>query len=318
MKKALFVLAFAALMVVAFAPSAFALHGSFAAYGLSCAECHVVHNSSGGNLFVQANQAAINASTPVGVGVADPTKSLQWTGGTYVNNSTEALCEYCHVYGGHAIQQVYGAGLTASSNTMGIHEIGATTIPDSGSGAWALKGDGAGKLGCVDCHNALPHAGKAFTAVKIDSPTKAAQSIYAQDANVNAFCSRCHNSNMAVSLGGTSHILTSAAAGTLIMSTTGFGNQQVAWTNTATCLSCHGAKEFHNLAAQPGTQPGVLINGASSAGPPASGYATGTAFTNYGGGGGYGATNYSIDEVADGMCLSCHQSGTGSGVGLTY
>ncbi len=393
MKKSLVVMALAAMMVAAFASPAFALHGAYNSTGASCAECHSVHDAVGGNgvdtnaagqaLFVKLTGASVDWNT-----ATKPWESWSaFNGNTTTNNSgipnagnshnventnTENLCEYCHVYGGHVIQQVYGQGTAGNpTSSMAVHAIGASTIPNGSGAYWTLRGNGAGALGCIDCHNALPHAAKSGKTYAGGSKSRlvlptfnspAGTSIYTQDLAtdasaggsgqvVNAFCGRCHDQNMTMSLGGTSHVLTTNTT----MHTTNYGASnatagqgqaavQVVWnSDTATCVKCHGSTEFHDVQAQAGTvvdgpigwdrvtEPLKVYNGVVTT-PNAllpmfkvSTEATGNAFTSFALGKGYGGSSGAYvkgtlsHEVADGLCLSCHMDSTGtSGVGLTF
>lgn len=302
-RGALWVVAVAGVALAVNVPSAFALHADVSSMGVSCVVCHDLHAATGGGdsaLFIVVD----SASDPV-------LGSARTLSADVVNASTEDLCEYCHVYQGHNAPQVYGQGLHDgdNANTMAQHAIGfAGAIPDGTRSTQVLDGDGRGGLGCVDCHNALPHGGDGYTAVKMRTPSAESQNLYAKDADVTAFCTRCHTDNNVVVLGGSSHLLTGSRPAPFTMRTTVNGVRTVAWRGTVTCLSCHSAAEFHNLV--------------SYSGAPGSRAATGLAFTNFGGGtNGSGA--YSTSKVADGLCATCHtDAGTfavsGCGVGTTY
>jgi hypothetical protein len=332
MKRAFVVALLAAAMLMAFTSSAFALHGAYNSTGASCAECHSVHDATGGasqNLFMKAPTGTAWSAQAGATQVGGP--GLAYTGTSdYVNANTEALCEYCHVYGGHVINQVYGAGLQGNSSTMSSHAIGASTAPNS-SGAFALKGDGAGHLGCVDCHNALPHAagsGKTWTSsnsnLRMAGPDGKVVNLYSQDTTgsnltvVNSFCGRCHDQNMSFTTGGTTHVLTTSTT----MNTTNYGSQTVAFNTSEACTKCHAVNEFHDLQAQAGAPiqtPGGTYTATTTGTAPfnTTNEATGTAFTNYGPGKGYPASV--SNEVADGICLSCHmKSDSSAGVGVSF
>jgi hypothetical protein len=193
---------------------------------------------------------------------------------------------------------------------MAQHSIGFTgPIPDGSASSDIVDGDGRGGLGCVDCHNALPHMGDAYTAVEMATPTSVSRNLYAKDADITAFCSRCHTDNHVTVVGGVSHIVTGSLRGPFTMRTTNYGVQTVAWRGTSNCLSCHGAAEFHNL-----------VSAAAEIGSSA---ATGMAFTNYGRGTDPGVRKYAANKISDEMCAGCHTD-TGSfvgyalGVGKTY
>jgi hypothetical protein len=336
MKRILVVACFAAVMLMAFSSSAFALHGAYNSTGASCAECHSVHDATGGasqNLFIQAVGPYQQNTGTGGTGIAPASG--------FTNSNTEHLCEYCHVYGGHVIAQVYGAGLQGGATTMAAHKIGATDIPNSSAAAGFLKGNGTdGGLGCVDCHNALPHAAKSGktwasnnSTVRMADPAGATQNMYTQDLNVaaygnqpvNAFCARCHDKNMELNLGGTTHVLTSNTT----MNTTNYGsNVQVAWGTSETCVKCHNVKEFHSIQAIPTAamdSVGATYTGTAIAGTKpfqTSTEATGSAFTAFGPG--IDRNNKVTAEIADGICLSCHMDPTAGvnpnagGVGVSF
>ena len=135
---------------------------------------------------------------------------------------------------------------------------------------------------------------------------------------------------MTLTAGGTTHVLTTATT----MDTTNYGKGvTVAWNTSETCIKCHAVNEFHSLQAVAGqTIPTVGAIGSSTAlvgsnavgAAPFSAYtteATGTAFTVWGPGLGYGggANKKVASEVADGLCISCHMAAGGtSGVGVTF
>ena len=344
MKKTLFVLSLAVVMMVALVPSAFALHGAYNSTGASCRECHQVHDAEVGT----------GTNTALFIKATGPYQTNTGTGGTgiapasgYTNSNTEALCEYCHVYGGHVIDQVYGAGVQGNASTMAAHKIGETVIPNS-SGAYTLVGNGtAGGLGCTDCHNALPHAaksGKTWTngnsTLMLPDPAGVSKSMYTQvtgadltpygGSATNQFCARCHDENMSLNLGGTTHILTSATT----MNTTNYGSGvTVAWNGSETCVKCHAVNEFHSLQQVAGTTKaadGALGSYTALTGSAApvgtkpfqsfSTEATGTDFTVWGLGLGYnGPGSYKAEGVADGLCISCHmKSDSSEGVGVSF
>ena len=330
-------------MVMAFVPSAFALHGAYNSTGASCAECHKVHDAetaAAGNLFIKATGPyAINGTGTGGPGLTPAAG--------FTNSNTEALCEYCHVYGGHAIDQVYGSGLQGNASTMAAHKIGETVVPNS-TGAYTLVGNGTGGgLGCTDCHDALPHAaqsGKTWTngtsTLTMADPAGATKSMYTKvtgvnltpygGSPVNQFCARCHDKNMTLTAGGTTHVLTTATT----MNTTNYGTGVVvAWNTSETCIKCHAVKEFHSLQAVVGQvipttgaigSSTALVGSAAGGSAPFQTYsteATGTAFTVWGPGLGYGggANKKVASEVADGLCIGCHmQTGGTAGVGVTF
>lgn len=278
MKKALLILAFAAIMVVAVVPAAFALHGGYTTTGLSCAECHSVHDASGNQLFISGTSSV---STTFGAAL------------TLGSSSTaQNLCEYCHVYG--TTHPVYQTGYDkAAAGASSMHEIGAATLPDASSQA-QLMADGNAGLGCLDCHNALPHAAGYD---RTNGWKVGTHRIYTQDTSINAFCGRCHdaNSDVARMAAGETHPLRAATT----MSTTMYGDQQVAWSDANTCFDCHKAQNWHSSGS-------VTATGSQD-----------VAFTTYAAGKAYGGAY--PGEVADGECLSCHQDGTGTlGVSKTY
>jgi nitrate/TMAO reductase-like tetraheme cytochrome c subunit len=320
-------------MVMAFASSAFALHGAYNSTGASCAECHSVHDATGGttqNLFIQAAgpYASAGATNTGGPGLTPAAG--------YTNSNTEHLCEYCHVYGGHVVPQVYGQGTDGGANAMAAHKIGATDIPNSSAVAGFLKGDGSGGLGCIDCHNALPHAaksGKTWTnsksTLQLADPDGKLQNMYTQADGIdltpyggqpaNAFCARCHDKNMELNLGGTTHVLTTNTT----MNTANYGSQTVAFGTSETCVKCHNVREFHAIQPVAGTvrqgAAGTAYTATTTGTAPfnTSNESTGTAFTNFGPGKGY--PNVVSAEVADGVCLQCHmKSDASAGVGVSF
>jgi len=319
MKKVLFAMAFVAAMMLGATQPAFALHGGFATTGVSCSECHAVHDSTGTDLFINKSVTNANAASIYNG------QTLQMT----ASSKTVDLCKFCHVYG--TTHPVYQDGLdadTVATKTgyaeMAIHSIGATDIPNAGSTPYVLGADG---LVCIDCHNALPHGAGYDRNVRLagsGAPGGAAARLYAQDlkgtgatavAIEQAMCVRCHGANNVTTLHGNSHPLT----GDLTMATTNYGNQQVAWVGTPTCMSCHKAANLHSVVGTITTSVKSGVNYTSSV-------STGVAFTSFGFGAPYGysatAPPYG-GEIADGQCASCHtDNGTftapSAGVGVTY
>lgn len=281
MKKALLVLAFAAVMVVAVVPSAFALHGGYTTTGLSCSECHSVHDASGNALFISGTSSV---STTFGA-------ALTLSGSSTAQN----LCEYCHVYG--TTRPVYQTGYTkVVSGASSMHQIGATVIKDGSVTAQAqLDADNIAGLTCLDCHNALPHSAGYDRTNGWKSGT---HRIYTQDPDINSFCGRCHDDNSdATRLANReTHPL---RAYTTNYQTTMYGQKQIAWNDSSTCFKCHLATNWH-------ASGSVTTTGAQD-----------VAFTTYAAGKAYNGTY--PGEVADGECLSCHQDGTGTlGVSKTW
>lgn len=290
MKKGyLFVLAAAVVLLFAMGVQpAFALHSGFAATTTDCRSCHAVHNATGSNLFIQGSKTGANNGITVTLGAS---------------SQAIDMCMYCHVAGTtHGVYQ-YGinkTGVQASSLATvaaAMHEIGATTTPDASSASNGLV-DGA--LSCLDCHNAMPHDAKDL-GVKY-----AGKAIYAQDASVNAFCSRCHDLNTHTD--GTTHPVGDTATAAATVNTTNYGTQQVAFSDATDCSKCHLATDLHFGVWGANTATTTTVNGVVTA-------VSGKAFTTYGTGLNY--KGQAVNVLADAECLSCHQNGT-AGVGLTY
>jgi hypothetical protein len=288
MKKAIFVLAFAAILVVAVVPSAFALHSGYAATTTSCKSCHSVHQGSGNELFISGTK----------------TKAIPGTSGSVTLSTSsieQDLCFYCHVFG--TTHATYQNGLTkAASGFTSMHEIGSsvtTTPPDGVTSAQTTGRDGVPGLGCLDCHDALPHSAK-NSGLTITTADAKVHNVYTQDLTINDFCSRCHSNNADATriANGQTHPL--VAAGTNDFNTTMYGAQTIAWSDATSCTSCHKTASLHNS----GTVNGSVIS-------------TDVAFTSYGTGVNYSGTN--VNTIGDGECLSCHQnSDATAGVSITY
>lgn len=323
MKKTLFVLVFALVLVMAVSGSAFALHSGYDATTGSCSSCHSVHAATGNHLY-KSTASAGGSGVYSGVKITLSSASV-----------AQNLCEWCHVYG--TSHPVYQDGKTVAEApstkfTMGMHEIGATNTPDWGASTFVLSQNVAG-LDCIDCHNAMPHAAK----------TNLNVAFYVQDAGateadvVNAMCVRCHEGNDDVAHATTTHPLVTDAEINTAFPTSNYGNVQVAFANSQDCLACHNyaggvhaayATKIVNGAVKQSTLVNGSITASSTLVDSIATASTGYKFTNFGlaGARGYGfatatATTAPILtgtlKVQDTECLSCHQSGA-SGVNLTY
>lgn len=227
MKRMIFVLSLAIVLLGFGASSAFALHQGYDATSGSCRSCHAVHNATGNHLYNSTPSAGAKAPS---VYATVPGK-VTLTSGSVAQN----LCEWCHVYGtSHA---VYQSGMTAAEApatkfVLAMHEIGATTAPDKGAATFDISKNVAG-LDCIDCHNALPHAANWNENV----------AFYVQDAGAtkaevtNAMCVRCHEANDAPNHIGTTHPLVATPSTTF--GTSNYGPQQVAFVGSEDCLACH-------------------------------------------------------------------------------
>ncbi len=317
MKRMLIVLSLAVVLVVAGASSAYALHHGYDATSGNCRSCHAVHGATGDHLYNSA------ASRGAAAGSVYAGQQITLDAGSIAQD----LCEWCHVYG--TTYAVYQSGMTSAETpagkfAMGMHEMGAASIPDVGDSTFDLAKNATG-LDCIDCHNAMPHAANANAAV----------AFYVQDAGatqvevVNAMCTRCHEGNNSATHAGETHPLVTASAG---YETDNYGTQVIAFEDSADCLACHNtAAGVHAAYAD------VEVGGALKAGNPVNTILpannTGWKFTS---GGVASARNVtyvtpqagaqfapdltaSTQKVTDGQCVACHVNADSSaGVGITY
>lgn len=317
MKRMIFVLSLAIVLLGFGASSAFALHQGYDATSGSCRSCHAVHNATGNHLYNStASRGAAAGSVYAGIKVT-------------LNSSSVAqnLCEWCHVYG--TTDAVYQDGKTAAEApttkfVLAMHEIGATTAPDKGAATFDISKNVAG-LDCIDCHNALPHAANWNKNV----------AFYVQDAGatsaevVNNMCVRCHEANDAPNHVGTTHPLVATPSTTF--GTSNYGPQQVAFTGSEDCLACHN--DSRGVHAAYGTIASTDATNSSNATTKTITAAsnTGYMFTSGGIAGNrswknanefgtaYAPILTGTQKVTDLECRSCHVNAAGdAGVGITY
>lgn len=200
-------------------------------------------------------------------------------------------CSYCHITPGVSTKIVYG-GQTANYSGADFNN--------------AHNAFGAPSVQCITCHqvhaaqdlmtdNASLTASILTTAEagydEDSDPANVGQPLASDsfDVALTKWCTRCHL--YVPGFFTDSHVLTTASA-------------SFAFANSNYCHSCHASN----------TLGGVVT--------------TGSAFPHYTDGArflissitsaGAGVGTKTVDPQYDGVCLRCHRSGTGSGIGLTF
>lgn len=332
MKRTLLVSLFALVLVFAGAQSAFALHGGYSNTTISCGECHAVHNA----VDSKTPDAGVRTLFKNGASLENTQAAWLAAGGAGTKtltaaSTTEDLCEYCHMYsysvsGSH---YVYKNGTDTSNFTAG-HSIGAVSEVPEGSLS-NISRDGLTGLGCVDCHDALPHAAK-FN--RVAGNKYGGHYYYSQDlgttngfgtsaqGNLAAMCARCHSD---AAIASANHGM-AIGNGAFTANATTYGSTRVAFSKAENCIDCHNnsSVEYHSI--NNGkialNEPAGFNGNSLTATSTISNTSTGTVFTNY-----YKTYARGNVEMSDVICLSCHTDGTVSngavtgataGVGTTY
>jgi hypothetical protein len=149
-----------------------------------------------------------------------------------------------------------------------------------------------------------------------------------REVGVGIFCAECHNGAYStVAAGATTNVKgsdTAAYSGHRIMAAANANwntggtvssstfNGTVAWAPATGCTSCHDSYDVYGNKAFPHSWGGtkMWLTSAASAGAPKTNLPFGTAANS--------AYNTGRPQLSDGVCLKCHVSSTGEGVGLTF
>lgn len=199
---------------------------------------------------------------------------------------TLQACDGCHITGNYGIKEVYNDSTTNYTNATGKeHTLGGTsvTIPDSNKSALSV-------FNCVSCHtqhgaNAIGSDLADYTNILKNDPYGDGSPITGvtytgrNTSALNSFCSDCHNKNLVIIRNSTSHVMTTTL-------------DSIAFSTSEFCGRCH--------------KGGVNPNKANSFPH----MTTGLKFLKDD----YDDTTTKLDSV----CISCHQSGSTSGVGRTF
>jgi cytochrome c553 len=344
MKKLIVVAAMAAVMVVAFAAPAFAAiqpayigwsaaganalvpspHNGYTQTTEKCAVCHSVHNAPA-------------------AGATVTTGTVQFTAGSnpqmLLRSSVAESCRYCHidtaiggtvVYGGTATYDAFIGGAnpefghnTACSNCHAVH--GANTIQGAVAASTLRNWDANNRKFQDEFVESLggPVSAK-------DPANQAAVNTFVgtlpRATQVSVFCTRCHDnwsdaSERTVTAEGYrvagfyDNVTANDAYGIaetqvkhhpLVSTINAFaaggattGATQVAWKTSAQCASCHDAGDGSVSNNFPHYTAGAaeFLLSADDAGATGVGAASGS---------------------QDGVCIKCHVSGTGAGVGVNF
>jgi hypothetical protein len=325
-------------------------HGAFTTTTVKCAVCHAVHYAapSGADIYsansaadtllrMQAKNAcgychalsgtAVNG-TPVYNGLGYPSTS---GGSSTTGHALGTNCSECHssVHGSGADETIPAlTGFLLNKSQGGVESVITTIESDPANLAIEAGAENAGLYVTGFKNDATGWL------MPANSDTAADLSAKREEA-VGLFCATCHSGSYAQTLSGastngggaafgtdTGHRVMAAATTTWTGHSTGSynGKGQIAFAAATNCKSCHDSKDQFGNAAFPhawGNATGDLssttkmwltqaANSASTKGdvtPQTQGY------SYYG----VGAA-----QLQDGVCLKCHRSGTGSGVGLTF
>lgn len=288
MKKAIFVLSLALVLVFAIAAVAYANttsgylaptgspHGAYTTASKKCGVCHAVHKATPAGQILMRGTAA-------------------------------DACTYCHITNNTGVIQIYNA---VEANYNG------------GDNKYAHNSGGAACITCHTPHGALTLiASNTYLEEKILKGEPSEVTVLAGDAAdvaVSKWCTMCHNS---ASNGGApyyetdydvdgtqrSHVMVAPSGDYAATAAVGTYSGVVAWSTSETCRGCHA--------------DGLKNQSDGNAKVVASSYphfTVGQRFLTAAGNDANSVAAVSAaDSEADGVCIRCHVS-AGQGAGLTY
>jgi hypothetical protein len=312
-------------------------HGNYTTTTVKCAVCHAVHYA------------------PPGVAPVDALGSQ--SADTLLRMKASDACGFCHAKTGTAVNGtpvydgIYTSGMASGGSANSGHAIGNncdechTSVhgANADESVAALSGfllkkqtngtatDMLSSIGLIET-NATSHGFASGAALGDTVAGYASISDVAhREAAVGVFCAECHNGSYATVAAGAStnvaggpglyagHRIAAAAtttwnASTKVSSSAFTGT--VAWAAATDCKSCHDATDSFGAAAFPHSWGGtkMWLLSAENAGAAKTTLPYGTAA-----GSGYSVlAGGSAPQLSDGVCLKCHVSSGGSGVGVTY
>jgi hypothetical protein len=185
-----------------------------------------------------------------------------------------------------ATSQGFAAGAALGASPFDFNTDTSTTLRESGVGIF-----------CAECHNGAYSTVAAGATTNVKGSDTAAYSGHRIMAGANASWNQASNP-------------TPALGGGIVSSSTFSGT--VAWAPATGCTSCHDSYDVYGNKAFPHSWGGtkMWLTSAASVGAPKTNLPFGTAP-----GSGY---NENRPQLSDGVCLKCHVSSTGEGVGLTF
>jgi hypothetical protein len=317
-------------------------HGNYTTTTVKCVVCHAVHYAAPGNapadsglqdadtlLRMKASQSCGYCHATAGVAVngrpvydgLNPTPAQ--TGGSFDSgHATGTNCSMCHT-------SVHGVGQDNSVASLAGFLLklqpGTSANADGGGTApYATMNDAMINIDLLAASQGFTELPLGYSAFDFNTNPDPALRAGA----VGIFCAECHNGAYStVAAGASTNVKGSDTAAytghRLVAATTNWNsgpnfvssstfNGTVAWAGSEACASCHDAKDIYGNQAFPHSWGGTKmwltaksnVSGATENLP----YGTDPG----------SAWNTGRPQLSDGVCLKCHVSSTGQGVGLTY
>jgi hypothetical protein len=314
-------------------------HGNYTTTTVKCVVCHAVHYAAPGNapassglqdadtlLRMKASQAcafchatagmAVNG-TPVYDGL-NPTPG-QTGGNTNGGHATGTNCDMCHT-------SVHGVGQDNSVASLAGFLLKKQPLAAGPNGAPVNQMiDAIQQIDDLAISQGFD-AGAALGADPFTFNTDSSPVL--RERGVGIFCAECHNGAYStVAAGATTNVKgsdtvaysghrimadanTNWNAGGTVSSSTFSGT--VAWAPATGCTSCHDSNDIYGNTAFPHSwgNTKMWLTSAANVGAPKENLPFGTAPGS--------AYNTGRPQLSDGVCLKCHVSSTGEGVGLTF
>lgn len=300
MKKGMLFLALVGCMVIAFATIAYATwgdggtyawfttgvnagrtspHKGYTAATQSCGVCHAVHNAAPGDVLL--------------------------------STSIAGSCDYCHVGGAGGYVQVYNGWDTYYNVDNKKNHSNACTTCHAVHGANTITGAYILKATTSQLGTPLPSP-----VDRSIGTTRVPGGSVSVSANQSQWCSTCHRYTATMDpvgagynyyiqvYDGRSHVMTVATSS---WNNGSIGATRVAWNDTTACKNCHADTTCTAAFKRPGLKAG---NGFPH-------YTDGQRFLLSG----YSSTASSSsagNSRDDGVCLRCHNNGSGLGIGSSF
>ena len=342
MKKTLLVVSLAIVLMLAFTASAFALSPAYTDwtaagvnaasqptphkdYQLTTEKCAVCHSVHAAGWFKGSD---ITTATVGDFDVVNKKGSE-----LLLRGAVSDACSYCHISTSIGGVQIYNGDVTNWTTTSagyGHSSHAACTGCHSVHGAATINGDVSPKILKSGAAGVVVD-GRPYQAEFVTAKGATDNTVGNRNLQITGFCTKCHaaysgSSEQTVTMGGYftdangtyvggtktihNHPLVAAGANFLAANHRGASNVNVpvAFVDATACRSCHAAGldgSTTNLGIQASDFPHVTPGNGSFL----------TAATDS------GAAIQGVDAAAtgsDGVCLRCHKSSTGAGVGSTF